>query len=253
SYRFFVHVLAAVLAVFLVGGLPPLPIGAMAVDLSWAGDVLAVVFLVWLTNLYNFMDGIDGIAAVETIFVAGAAAAIAYTGDTHFILVLEIGIAAACIGFLIWNWPPAKIFMGDVGSGFVGFALGALAIVSAQQGLLPIWTWLILAGVFVADATVTVIRRMARGERWYEAHRSHAYQRLARRHGNHRSVTLLVCAVNVAWLLPIAAASASWPDLGWMLTIVAWLPLLVAAAFLGAGLPDEERVTATDSQRQNTL
>lgn len=242
-YRFGVQSLAAIAAVALVGGLAPLPVGAAVFDLGWAGHALAVIMLVWLTNLYNFMDGIDGIAAAEAIFVAVAAALLSGVGSTHYVVLLEFGFAAACLGFLAWNWPPAKIFMGDVGSGLVGFALGLFALISAQLGILPVWTWLILAGVFIVDATVTLVRRMSRGETWYEAHRSHLYQRAARRFASHGAVTLSVTLVNLLWLLPHAALSAARPEFGWWLTVSAWAPLVVVAVVFGAGLPDDSRAS----------
>jgi len=185
------------------------------------------------------MDGIDGIAAIETIFIAAAAIIISGAESEQYLVLLEAGLVAGCVGFLFWNWPPAKIFMGDVGSGFLGVTLGTLALVSANLNDLPVWTWLILAGVFVVDSTVTVIRRMINGEMWYAAHRSHAYQRAARRLNSHKWVILLVSAVNVGWLLPLAWFSALRPDFAWWITLLAWAPLCVSAVYLGAGRPDE--------------
>ena len=235
AYRILVHFAAASIAVYMIGGLPPLQIGAHSIDLGWSGHILSVVFLVWLTNLFNFMDGIDGIATIEAIFIASAAFIISDAEPRHYLMLLEAGLAASCVGFLFWNWPPAKIFLGDVGSGFLGVILGTLAIISANLNDLPIWTWLILAGVFIADATVTVVRRMINGEKWYTAHRSHAYQRAARRLQSHKQVTVLVSAINVGWLLPLAWFSALRPEFGWWLTLLAWAPLCVIAVFLGAG------------------
>jgi Fuc2NAc and GlcNAc transferase len=239
AYRFVVHFAAASIVIYIIGGLPPLQFGAYLLDLGWSGDIFAVVFLVWLTNLFNFMDGIDGIAAIETIFIAAAAIIISGAESEQYLVLLEAGLVAGCAGFLFWNWPPARIFMGDVGSGFLGITLGTLAIISANLNDLPIWTWLILAGVFVVDATVTVIRRMINGEKWYTAHRSHAYQRAARRLRSHKRVTVSVSAINVGWLLPLAWFSALQPEFGWWITLLAWAPLCVTAVFLGAGRPDD--------------
>jgi len=238
-YRILVHFTAACIAVYILGGFPPLQVGARSIDLGWSGHVLSVVFLVWLTNLFNFMDGIDGIAAMEAIFIAAAAIIISGAESEHYLVLLKAGLVAGCVGFLFWNWPPARIFMGDVGSGFLGITLGTLAIISANLNDLSIWTWLILAGVFVVDATVTLIRRMTNGEKWYAAHRSHAYQRAARRFQSHKRVTLLVSAINVGWLLPLAWFSALRPEFGLWLTLLAWTPLCVAAVFIGAGRPDD--------------
>ena len=131
---------------------------------------------------------------------------------------------------LPWKlWPPAKIFMGDVGSTWLGFMLFALALLSVQACWLSYATWLVLAAVFVADATVTLLTRLLRGERWYEAHRNHVYQKLARRWGGHRPVTLLAVGINVLWLAPLAWACAAWPQwtFGWVL--LAYAPLVVGA------------------------
>ena len=103
--------------------------------------------------------------------------------------VLMLCVVAATVGFLLLNWPPAKIFMGDVGSTWLAIMVFALALLSVQAGWLSYATWLVLAAVFVTDATVTLLTRLLRGERWYEAHRNHAYQKLARRWGGHRPVT----------------------------------------------------------------
>ena len=239
TYRILVHFTAASIAVYMVGGLPSIQIGTHLIDLGWSGHILSVVFLVWLMNLFNFMDGIDGIAAIEAIFIASAAFIISSAELGHYLMLLEAGLVASCVGFLFWNWPPAKIFLGDVGSGFLGVILGTLAIISANLNDLPIWTWFILAGVFVVDATVTVVRRMINGEKWYTAHRSHAYQRAARHLQSHRRVTVLVSAINIGWLLPLAWFSTLRPEFGWSLTLLAWAPLCVIAVFLGAGRSDD--------------
>jgi len=239
AFRFVVHFTAASIVIYIIGGLPPLQFGAYMLDLGWGGDIFAVVFLVWLTNLFNFMDGIDGIAAIEAIFIAAAAIIVSGAESEQYLVLLEAGLVAGCVGFLFWNWPPARIFMGDVGSGFLGITLGTLAIISANLNDLPIWTWLILAGVFVVDATVTVITRMINREKWYAAHCSHAYQRVARRLQSHKRITVLVSAINVGWLLPLAWFSALQPDFGWWLTLLAWVPLCVTAVFLGAGRPED--------------
>jgi len=239
KWRFLVQIIAATIAVAILGGLPDIRLGDHVVDLGPLGDAMAVVFTVWFVNLYNFMDGIDGIAAVEAVCIAGSALVIASVGDSGFVSSLLVVFAATVLGFLVWNWPPAKIFMGDVGSGFVGFVLAVLAIISGNLGVLPIWCWLILAGVFVVDATITLVTRMVNGEEWYAAHNSHAYQKASRRLKGHRPVTLAVFAINVLWLLPIAWLAAAHPEFGWWLTAAAWTPLIFLSLFLKAGRPEQ--------------
>ncbi len=142
------------------------------------------------------------------------------------------------LGFLVWNWPPARIFLGDVGSGFLGIVIGFLAVFSVSSGQLPLWSWLILSAVFLVDATVTLLRRVIRRERWYEAHRSHAYQHLSRRFKSHLKVVWAVCAVNIFWLFPLALIAAFFPGYTFLCMFFAFSPLIWGAIRLGAGLPD---------------
>lgn len=237
-WRFLVQLIAATVAVTMLGGLPEIQFGETVADLGIVGDIAAVVFVVWFTNAFNFMDGIDGIAAGEAVFIAGAALLLSARGDSGALSLLLGVLSAASLGFLVWNWPPAKIFMGDVGSGFTGFVLAVLAMVCSSLGMLPIWCWLILAAVFVVDATITLISRMAGGEEWYSAHRNHAYQKASRRFNGHRPVTLAVLAINLFWLLPLAWFASLQPAFGWWLTVVAWMPLILLALILKAGRPE---------------
>lgn len=140
-------------------------------------------------------------------------------------------------GFLAWNFPPARIFMGDAGSGFLGLMLGALSFQAAWVAPSLLWSWVILLGVFVVDATLTLLRRLARGERVYQAHRSHAYQHAARRLGRHRPVTLAVGAINLLWLLPIALWVGIGGGCGGLGVMVAYTPLVILGWRWGAGLP----------------
>ena len=233
--RLVAHVGAALWAVMLLGGFSSLRVGAQIVHLGWSGNVLALLGIVWAVNLFNFMDGIDGLAASEAVFVAWGAVLVYLIGTFSTLAPVAVIFGAACLGFLLWNWPPARIFMGDVGSGYAGYVIILLALAAARENPVGLWLWLILGGVFFADATVTLLRRLLRGERVYEAHRSHAYQWLARRWGSHRKVTLAVLAVNLVWLLPCAVSAAAFPGYAALLVVVALAPLAVLAVALGAG------------------
>ena len=236
SVRFVVHVAAGVWAVAALGGLPPLRIGTAIVDLGWSGHSLAVLGIVWTLNLFNFMDGIDGIAASEAVFVTLAGAMLGLLGGGKTDLsTLELVFAAACVGFLLWNWPPAKIFMGDVGSGYLGYVVAVLALASTRDNAIALWVWLILGGVFFVDATVTLVRRVIRGEPIHRAHRSHAYQWLARRWGSHRRVTLVVLMLNLIWLLPCALLVTLHPDHAVAIVVVALVPLVALGIAAGSG------------------
>ncbi len=242
-WRLLGHFAAAGWVLCWLGGLPPVMALGHTLDLGWVGHGLAVVYLVWLLNLYNFMDGIDGIASVEAICVClGAAALYALPGmaggGPAVDLWLPLLLACAVAGFLAWNFPPARIFMGDAGSGFLGITLGILSLQAAWAAPQLLWSWLILLGVFVVDATVTLLRRLLRGDKVYQAHRSHAYQHAARRFGRHLPVTLTVAAINLGWLLPVALWVASGRVDGVVGWSVAYAPLLALAIKLRAGQPE---------------
>ncbi|WP_447747586.1 MraY family glycosyltransferase [Pseudomonas nicosulfuronedens] len=242
-WRLLGHFVAALWLLCWLGGVPALPMPWGALDLGLMGDVLGLVFLVWLLNLYNFMDGIDGIAGLEAISVCLGGALCGWLVGTSQLVWLPLLLGMAVAGFLVWNFPPARIFMGDAGSGFLGLTLGGLALQAGSMAPSLIWSWLILLGVFVVDATFTLIHRLARGERVYEAHRSHAYQRASRRYGSHLRVSLAVTAINVLWLIPMALLVALGHVSGLLGLIVAYAPLVLVVAHLGAGRPDEQDVS----------
>lgn len=247
--RFGVQVMVCAGVLIVLGDLPALALGG-GLELQVSGWILFGLLLlagVWWINLFNFMDGIDGIAGAQVVFMLLAGGAMAVWSEPETvqspIWMWMLYVAAATVGFLLLNWPPARIFMGDVGSTWLAFMVFALALLTIQAGWLSYAFWLVLAAVFVTDATVTLLTRMLRGERWYEAHRSHAYQRLSRRwqgdrKAGHRSVTLLVAAVNGLWLAPLAWACVQWPAGSVAFVVAAYLPLVLAAWWSGAGRPD---------------
>lgn len=207
---------------------------------------LTLIAIVYWVNLFNFMDGIDGIAGGQAIFMCGAAAVLGalhapdFTIETSFWVLL--GVAAATAGFLVQNWPPARIFMGDAGSTYLGFVIAILAHTTISAGWLTLPQWVILAAAFVSDATVTLARRLLLGEKLFEAHRRHAYQVLSRRWSSHRRVTLTFIGINLIWLLPLAYAAQSW---GWLAVFVAYLPLIGLALYFGAGAPERPGLSRT--------
>lgn len=238
--RLSVHVVACAWCAWCLGPLPPIDVGFGPWNLGVAGNVCGVVCLVWLLNLYNFMDGIDGIAGLEAISVLAIVAVLfGRHGDGSAAMYLITVVAASAAGFLVWNWPPARIFMGDAGSGFLGLCLGAIGWATVAAGRFTIWVWLILLGAFIVDATITLLRRLFRGAQLAQAHRSHAYQRLSRSYGSHMTVTLGVLCINVCWLAPCAAIADTRPSLGALMTLIAWGPMAVLAWCCGAGLGDD--------------
>lgn len=237
--RITVHVLAAAWALWLLGGLPPLRFANEIVDLAWIGHLLATAGIVWALNLFNFMDGIDGIAASEATFVTGAGAALmTMAGVSDGVPEASLVVAGASCGFLVWNWPPAKIFMGDVGSGYLGYVIAVFAVAATREHPAALFVWLILGAAFFVDALVTLVRRLARRERVYEAHRMHAYQWLSRRWASHRRATLTFLAINLGWLLPLAWYANRRPDLSTWIAVAALFPLVALAIAAGSGRPE---------------
>ncbi len=235
SLRIVAQLSVVALMLYLLAPLPSIPV----LDWQLVNQKLLFVFylfaLVWLLNLYNFMDGIDGLASVEAISVVLGAALI-IGGVNHSVEIrLLLALALSVAGFACLNWAPAKIFMGDVGSGFLGLMLGALAIVTTNSGMISIWSWLILVAVFVSDATVTLIRRLVSGEKIYQAHNSHAYQIIARRWRSHDRTVMTALLINLFWLMPLAYSATANKNMGVLIALLAYGPLIILSIKIGAG------------------
>lgn len=230
SVRAIVQVVACTFVVWMTG-IPVLNMLGTEVDLGFFGLILGVIGLAWLLNLYNFMDGIDAIAVGEAVWVLFFGAAIAWYFDginfSEPVFVLLFG----CAGFLVINWPKARVFMGDGGSGFLGLFFGILIV---TETMLTLWAWLILLGWFITDATATLMIRAYRGEKIHEAHNQHAYQILNRQYGTTRTL-LVVFACNTLWLLPLASLATIAQEWGCLLLILAYLPLFAIQYYAGAG------------------
>lgn len=248
ALRFPVQGIVLSLLVWSAAPLAPLVLVPGVVVSGWVLAVGVVIVGLWWINLFNFMDGIDGIAASHAIMVLAGAGAIwvmsgVSTAQQPLMLLLLCSIAATA-GFLVHNWPPARIFMGDAGSNSLALVIFAIALYTSASGAIGYPAWMILPATFVADATVTVIRRTARGERPWRAHRRHAYQQLSRRWG-HRPVTLLYSAITALWCIPLAVASQLVSAYGWLLVGLAYAPILAMAIRAEAGAAHENRATRT--------
>lgn len=191
--------------------------------------LVTLPLLVWMTNLYNFMDGSDGLAGGMAVFGFGAFAAAAHLSGHGSIAVASLGIAAASAAFLVFNFPPARVFMGDAGSIPLGFLAGALGFLGWARGAWPFWFPVVVFSPFFADATVTLLRRLFRGERIWQAHRSHYYQRLVRLGWGHRRTALAEYAV-MALAAGAGVVGASMPPeaQAWVVAMVAGVLLLAA-------------------------
>jgi len=223
--RFGTHLAAA--AAFTFGALP-------ATTLPFL--LLIVLGILWLTNLYNFMDGSDGLAGGMTLLgFSFLAAGARMSGDDALLIDCAI-VAAAGAAFLLFNFPPARLFMGDAGSVPIGFLAAALSFAGWRDGDWPFWFPVLVFAPFIADASLTLVKRMVAGERFWEAHNKHYYQRLVRLGWSHRSTALaeyalmLVCGATALWalrqpvyfqlaagigLIALCAALALWVDCAW--------------------------------------
>lgn len=211
-WRAISYFVAAGWAIYCLGGLERIQLGSQVLSLGHMGTFLAIFWIVWLTNLYNFMDGTDGLAGSEAICISLFAGIIFWsTGETGLAIICFAILMSTC-GFLYWNWPPARIFMGDVGSCLLGFSFGVLSIVGEKGGTITIAIWFILLAVFIGDATLTLLMRIMKGEKWYNAHRSHAYQRWAQLGMSHKNLVLSLLLINVMILWPMATMAFVWGE-----------------------------------------
>ena len=242
--RIVVHALASLFCIYIFMSEPfYLNLGMFWIKVPAVAVGFLLIFSVWMINLYNFMDGIDGIAAGQVISVSIATAFFANrflldiddsTRGLVFIF-FSLALAAACFGFLIWNWPPAKIFMGDIGSSVLGLLLAVQAIWGSQEYGVNFSVFLILNALFIGDATYTLIVRAARRVKVWEAHKSHLYQRLDQSGLGRKKIFLFVTAYNLLYLLPLAFWVQDTTHYSWVGLVLAYLPVVVLAIKYKAG------------------
>jgi Fuc2NAc and GlcNAc transferase len=228
-WRLLGHFVAALWALYWLNGLPPVVLFGTTVDMGWFGTILALIYLVWMLNLYNFMDGIDGIASVEAITVCLGMCVVYWAIGKLDLVAAPLMLSVAVAGFFFWNFPPAKIFMGDVGSGFLGMIFGGLAIQASWSDPKLMWSWIILLGVFIVDSTWALLSRLINGNKIYEAHCTHAYQHASKISGSHLKVTLCVILINLLWLLPISIGVGTGGFDGASGLLLSWIPLFFLA------------------------
>jgi len=198
------------------------------VTLGWTSYAFTFLFIVWMTNLYNFMDGMDGFAGGMTLVGFGFLGGLGLAGGAAGLGVLALIVAAAAAGFLAFNYPPARIFMGDVGAVPLGFLAAALAVKGNRDNVIGLWVPAIIFSPFIVDATVVLIRRILNGKRVWEAHREHYYQRLVLAGWSHRRTVWVEYLLMVAWCL-VAVIYKSLGELGHVAVLA--LGLVVYAAF----------------------
>ncbi|WP_443006220.1 MULTISPECIES: MraY family glycosyltransferase [unclassified Serratia (in: enterobacteria)] len=241
-WRLLMHFLAATAGLFFLGQFPVIDLLGYPFSAGWVGMIFALVYLVWMLNLYNFMDGINGLASMEAIFFSVASLLILFisvpNAEHTALFIISLLLGSATLGFIFWNFPQAKIFMGDAGSGFLGITIGLIVLHIAQLDSKLFIAEICLLGIFIVDATLTLLRRLLSGKKFYEAHASHTYQILARKYASHKPVTIGAFLINLVWLTPCALMIASGIIPGIFGLVVAWLPLLIISWRCGAGVKD---------------
>ncbi len=248
--RFTIQIGVCTLLLAALPVIPGLPLpGGLTLSGAWLAGPLLLAGI-WWVNLFNFMDGIDGLAGSQALFMLATGTLLAVGQDpaatTQPAWLWGVAVLFAVLGFLPFNWPPARIFMGDVGSTFLAFVIFTLALMSIAAGWTSYATWLVLGALFISDATITLLQRMRAGEKWTQAHRSHAYQRLSRRwrgtgarKRGHYHVVCAALTLNVLWLAPLAYATVMWRDWQWAFSVLAYLPIVAVVLAAGAGKRDE--------------
>lgn len=228
KWRFLAYWVASLIAVMGMGGMESLQLGTWIFPLGAVlGYAFAVFSLVWSINLFNFMDGTDGLAATEALFVLFFGGLFLWLEGGYDLALSAWALMATVAGFLVWNKPTAKLFMGDVGSASLGFVIMMLAFLGEKHYGVPVLLWLILYGVFCFDATVTLLRRIYTRQKWYQPHKQHAYQRLHQSGKTHAQVLMAVMLMN--FLLLILA----WLGFYWRDWLILWA--LMALGLLISG------------------
>lgn len=235
--RLFVHFLASVFIFSLLSN------GfSEHVDISflpswpWLTTIFCILFIMWFINLYNFMDGSDGLAASMGIVGSILIAVISFLQGNPNLALIYIVLAYAIGGFLMLNWTPAQVFMGDAGAYFLGYVFGSLALITKLYYSSSLYVHLIIFGFFIVDATWTLIRRAVRGEKLYLGHRTHAFQKLiSNGWGAGRVLTFYILGT-ILWLFPVSLFCIHWHDYSFMFLVIAYIPVFYFVLKVRAGV-----------------
>lgn len=235
--RFSAQLFAVLLFLWQLGPIVSWHLGVSHLNLGWFGLSLIALLMLWSINLFNFMDGTDGIASMQALFVLGYGAILLHVHHASELNLICLALCAAISAFLCWNWPPAKLFMGDVGSTTLGFIIIAVAVLAQQQRDMSLIPWIILYSAFLCDASFTLLKRLWRGEKWYQAHRSHAYQRLIQIGFSHRDVLYCYALFNCL-SLTLASLATHYPHFEWIFLAIAFSSSMIC--YLWAQHPIEK-------------
>jgi Fuc2NAc and GlcNAc transferase len=235
--RFLIQFFGAIMFLWAWTGLfPKVPIGSQILP-QFLWILAGAVWVVWMLNLYNFMDGIDGLAGGEAAVAASFFFLLfAWHGESGW-AVANLFVVAASMGFLVHNWPPARVFMGDAGSSFLGAFFGIQSVIAAITTPIPFPVLVLPFSNFILDTTFTLFRRMCRGEKWYLAHRSHIYQRMTNLGMSHKEVTIFEL-LSVVGTCIAAEGYLAFGSMGRAAVVVG---VLACAAVCGLWVTDKER------------
>lgn len=206
-------------------------------NLHWVSGVFCVLFIAWFINLYNFMDGADGLASSTAVAGSILSAVVAVIHGSPEIAMIYCLIAYTVSGFLFYNWSPARIFMGDTGSYFLGFLFASLALISKAYADVSFYSHIIIFGFFIFDTTYILFRRAFRKEPLFRAHQMFNFHKLIQKGWSHRKVSSLYTMVLILWLFPLSNLASIYDEYGMVIVVIAYLPLLVFAIYNKAGEP----------------
>ncbi len=212
--RLIIQALCAVIVVFYLGGLQNIDLGFIKINSSFLLNIFLIIGVIWFINLYNFLDGIDAYASIEAISIA--LGMFLLTKEPLYLLLIS-----TVAGFLYWNWPKAKIFMGDVGSTMLGFTLIVLSIYSNNHQSANIIYWLTLSSLFWFDASITIIRRKLNRENISQPHKKHAYQRITQAGYSHKKTAVFSIIINLTFILIVFINSKYLPEIPILSLIIA--------------------------------
>ena len=216
-FRFLVQLTVSFYLLWCIEAGNPVESGLLTGMVMVAG---ATIFLVWMTNLYNFMDGSNGMAGLQAVFAGVVLAGLFERAADHEMAAAAALLAACSLGFLPWNLGRAKVFMGDTGSLALGFTIGALLVYGVAVRAFELPVGLMVMMVFLTDSTLTLLVRVLKGERWYNAHKQHLYQRFIAQGWSHNRVLLLYQAINLTLVVPGIAVAVNFPALAWTVAAV---------------------------------
>lgn len=224
--RLFVQIGLALIIIIYAGLYPGFYQPTFLFLAKLCGIALLIFCIVWFFNSFNFIDGSDGMAISSVVYISSVIGSVLlfkheYAESIYFFILLLSSLV-----FLFFNWPPAKVFLGDAGSFFLGYSLCFLMFDTVAKGVVSIWLWLILFAYYFSDTILTNLVRFLTVPHWYRPHRSHAYQNLARNWG-HLKILTVVLMINVFWLLPLALLTLAFPHCEYIVVIVAYVPLCV--------------------------